>query len=624
MDNNTLERSVDIGYSSYSKGGTGVFVGTAAEIELSPSSSAQGNVDFYPVLPSYIQGDINGDSGVLANPVRNGVFSVNLSYGDGDLYVYKTLSTSYDTISTDSNRNITYSGSFVKLRFDADTSSTRGTFNFSLSGTTQKGWLQATISPTDAVTAGAQWCVNGTCYNSGAKAELAAGTYTVEYKTLTDWIKPANQTVTITSGQTGTLTGIYAPVTTQKGYLQVTISPADAISAGAQWCVNGTCYNSGAKAELAAGTYTVEYKTLTDWIKPANQTVTITSGQTGTLTGIYAPVTTQKGYLQVTISPADAISAGAQWCVNGTCYNSGAKAELAAGTYTVEFKTVTGWTKPANQTVTISSGQTAAANGIYTKISGSSFVSRTLSCYIAGNKLTVSLNASPATSVSSYVVEDTPPAGWTVSNINNSGSYDSVNNKVKYGPFFGPFYTALALTYDVTPPSGQTGDKIFAGTASADGVNSTIGGDSVISVCANTHPADTDKNFAISGSEITAYGSAWKKGAAWAIPPNPIPSDYLSKAGAIWKGGEKYRYDAGSGNCPLCWVNTASVKTKRMIQTAGSSAVCDMPAYYTPGQAFTVSIAVTPSSDATAYIVEDSVLQAGQFRQLTMQVLMSR
>ncbi len=276
---------------------------------------------------------------------------------------------------------------------------------------------------------------------------------------------------------------------------------------------------------------------------------------------------------------------------------SGATASLnftSPGDYTITL-TVTddkGVTSQAVKNITVSGSA----------VSQTGFVSRKLGCYIAGTKLTVSLTATPASSISSYAVEDTPPSGWTVSNISDSGTYDSVNNRVKYGPFFDS--TARTLSYDATPPSGTAGDNTFTGTASADGDNSTIGGDSVVSVCADTHPADTDNNFAVSISEVTAYGSAWKKGATWTVPPNPIPIDYLTRAGAIWKSGEKYKYNSGSGNCPLCWINSSA---RRISRSADSTALCDMPSDYTPGQAFTVSIAVTPSSSAMVYAVEDSV-----------------
>ncbi|MCP4350017.1 MAG: LamG domain-containing protein [Desulfobacterales bacterium] len=241
---------------------------------------------------------------------------------------------------------------------------------------------------------------------------------------------------------------------------------------------------------------------------------------------------------------------------------------------------------------------------LYNTENSDSFVSRQFPCYIPGNKSTVSLVAAPLTSVSAYAVEDTPPLGWEVSNISDSGTFDSVNNRVKFGPFFNN--TTRTLTYDVIPPSDQTDNVVFVGTASADGVNTIIRGDSVVSECKNNHPADTDENFVISIGEVTAYGSAWKNGTTWSIPPNPVPIDYLTRAGAIWECGEKYKYDEDAGNCPLCWVNVKA-KSKRRVYSKDSSAIIDMPEIYNPGESFTVQIIVTPSSDVTVYAVENEV-----------------
>ena len=74
------------------------------------------------------------------------------------------------------------------------------------------------------------------------------------------------------------------------------------------------------------------------------------------------------GSLTVTISPAGAASAGAQWQVDGgALQNSGATVSgLSTGAHTVAFSTVSGYTTPAGQNVTITSGATATANGTYT------------------------------------------------------------------------------------------------------------------------------------------------------------------------------------------------------------------------------------------------------------------
>ena len=73
------------------------------------------------------------------------------------------------------------------------------------------------------------------------------------------------------------------------------------------------------------------------------------------------------GALQVTITPAAAITEGARWQVDsGTDENSGVTlANLSAGSHAVSFTPVSGWKTPSNQTVTITDGATTAASGVY-------------------------------------------------------------------------------------------------------------------------------------------------------------------------------------------------------------------------------------------------------------------
>jgi hypothetical protein len=103
-------------------------------------------------------------------------------------------------------------------------------------------------------------------------------------------------------------------------------------------------------------------------------------------------------------------------------------------------------------------------------------------CYTPGLPLSVSIAANPLVTVQVYAVEDAPPAGWTVADITESGQWDAVNNKVKWGPFFD--HTPRTLAYRATPPGGERGSKAFSGTLSADGVNTAIGGASAVGPCA--------------------------------------------------------------------------------------------------------------------------------------------
>jgi hypothetical protein len=87
------------------------------------------------------------------------------------------------------------------------------------------------------------------------------------------------------------------------GSLQVTLSPATAVSAGAAWGVdgNGQWQASGATVtNLPAGDHTIAFKPVSDWITPSSQTVVISSGATNTATGAYTLV--KKGEPSLTIT----------------------------------------------------------------------------------------------------------------------------------------------------------------------------------------------------------------------------------------------------------------------------------------------------------------------------------
>ena len=117
------------------------------------------------------------------------------------------------------------------------------------------------------------------------------------------------------------------------------------------------------------------------------------------LTGFLTPaVPGPTGSLQVTLDPADAVTAGAQWSVDGGAFqNSGATvADLSVGSHAVTYKTVTGWTAPASESVSITDGNTTAISRSYTLRPAG----RTILVY------KVTLKISPA------AVRDNESVGW--------------------------------------------------------------------------------------------------------------------------------------------------------------------------------------------------------------------
>ena len=137
-------------------------------------------------------------------------------------------------------------------------------------------------------------------------------------------------------------------------------------------------------------------------------------------------------------------------------------------------------------------------------------------------------------------------------------------------------------------------------------------------VADSRHPADNaPADTQITIAEVTAYGSAWKRGEAW--PTGPQPGDpalinFVTRAGALWQGGEYYRQDTNQPTAPLWWVNVPPPATgnghKIVRQEApspaagGSSFLSGLPARVLPGSSFRVTNAVVLAGNVRAYAAE--------------------
>lgn len=226
--------------------------------------------------------------------------------------------------------------------------------------------LNVTITPQGAIDAGAQWSIDGSdWYDSGEVLYgLAAGQHTLEFSDLAGWFEPADQIISIASGQVTSATGTY----TQPGSLEVNISPLAAANGGALWSLDNTNWHSSGEtlSGLEPGHYTVLFSPVASYNTPANLAVTIDSGALTAATAVY----TQTGSVQVTIDPAGAVTAGAQWRVDsGAWQNSGATLNnVAPGYHTLAFKALTGWQTPTNQTFWCAATATQSLSGTYVPI----------------------------------------------------------------------------------------------------------------------------------------------------------------------------------------------------------------------------------------------------------------
>jgi len=77
------------------------------------------------------------------------------------------------------------------------------------------------------------------------------------------------------------------------------------------------------------------------------------------------------GQLNVVINPQEAIDSGAQWKLTNedTWHKSGETVSYSPDDYTLEFKPISGWSKPSDKSIKIKEGKTTYESGIYEKIS---------------------------------------------------------------------------------------------------------------------------------------------------------------------------------------------------------------------------------------------------------------
>lgn len=215
------------------------------------------------------------------------------------------------------------------------------------------GSLKVTITPSQAVSAGAQWRVDGGSWrNSGATVKgLSNTTHTVEFRSVSGWITPTASSVVVTNGNTTALSVAYV----QAASLQVTLTPATA-----QWRVDGGAWqvSGGTVGNLSPGNHVVDYASLDGYSSPAAETVNLVSGQTTTLSRAHIAL----AQLQISLVPATG-----QWRVDsGAWQPSGTSLFILPGDHFIEYETIADHEPLPAETVTLTPGQSVAYQRAYT------------------------------------------------------------------------------------------------------------------------------------------------------------------------------------------------------------------------------------------------------------------
>jgi hypothetical protein len=264
---------------------------------------------------------------------------------------------------------------------------------------------------------------------------------------------------------------------------------------------------------------------------------------------------------------------------------------------------------------------------------------RTLSSsFTPGQWLTVTCLVTPASNVIVFAVQDQPPAGWTVTNINADGAFDAQNGVVQWGPFFTN--GAITLAYSVLPPPDSDGTNFFSGSATFNDSTVLIAGQletaaapifygAVESSFATNYSDEvpfTVTDFANPASNILAYAVQDTPPPGWAVSnisddgtfdpatgtvfwgpffdalPRPLSYQVTPPAGAT--GAASFAGEASfDGNIVTILGQRQTTATPVFMGCVVSS----LPTNYSAGVGFLVTDLATAATNTSAYAVEDTL-----------------
>ena len=266
------------------------------------------------------------------------------------------------------------------------TASSPKTFTVAAPPPPSSGSIVVTMSPAAAVSAGAQWRVDGGSYrNSGdTAAGLTPGSHMVSFKTVAGYTTPGDHTVTITGGAVANDSGNYTAVTASTFTLTLNQGGSmGSLSASPSGTWNGSAYayTAGSVVQLTAsanpGYHFVGWGG--DETGTANPT-TITISANKSVTANFASGDPNMGTVIVTIQPPAAATAGVTWGWNATDYRaSGTAVTTWPGTYILTVHPVDGWLGQSVLFATITAGQTSNYTATFTEDTTPGLLTVTLS-----------------------------------------------------------------------------------------------------------------------------------------------------------------------------------------------------------------------------------------------------
>ncbi len=235
-----------------------------------------------------------------------------------------------------------------------------------------------TAAPSEAGTMGvaanrpeATFTLSGpTSYNGTvpwAVTDAEAGDYTITWENITGYTAPDSEDKTLAAGEAINFFGLYQEMPPQIGTIGVTSAPA-----GGTFTLSGAASYNGtapwAVADAPAGDYTIMWENMTGYdMTPSSENQTLPAEGAIVFRGVYAENATEPGEGTIGVNsnvPDAAFSLSGPSSYNGTV--PWAVADAPAGSYTIMWDNITGYTAPEGESHELAAGEAVTFYGAYT------------------------------------------------------------------------------------------------------------------------------------------------------------------------------------------------------------------------------------------------------------------
>ncbi len=257
--------------------------------------------------------------------------------------------------------------------------------------------------------------------------------------------------------------------------------------------------------------------------------------------------------------------------------------------------------------------------------------------YFSGQSVTVSLLVEPGLGTEVHAVLETPPAGWTVTNISHFGSVSPDGMMVRWGPFGDE--TSRTFTYDLLPPDSAHSNAVFTGSGLFDGATVATLGQITIpwrslesgvvtrSLPATCRPGQTVwvTNLVEPNAFVTTYAIEEIVPTNWTVIDaglgTYLPESHTVRWGPIFDNATNtllWQIKAPSNTVGTVQFSGSAWFSNEMVTVTGGASITAIPyskgvalraapEWFQPGVPFNVTNTILPEAGVGFCIVEETV-----------------